>query len=83
MGDDECFTHVQIPANNTYWWQSTTIKSKGWPKNYTDNQDCVWILETSDNFRISFRIDFDIEESPNCFYDRIMLYDGEFILYHV
>ena len=74
--DSVCLKNVFVNHTNRYYWRARKVKSVGYPKNYTNNQDCVWIIQTGKNFRLSFNIDFQIEETSSCSADKIELYDG-------
>ena len=54
---------------------SGTIRSPGYPHEYAENQRCTWRVQVPRGFRIRirFRRQFDIEQSPQCSKDYLML----------
>ena len=56
---------------------SGTIRSPGYPHEYAENQRCTWRVQVPRGFRIRirFRRQFDIEQSPHCSKDYLMLSD--------
>lgn len=54
---------------------SGTIRSPGYPYEYAGNQRCTWRVQVPRGFRIRirFRRQFDIEQSPHCSKDYLIL----------
>lgn len=54
-----------------------TITNPGYPNSYSNNRDCVWVIEAPQDTIIRFKVtDLDIERSPKCAYDFVSIYDG-------
>ncbi|XP_071514687.1 cubilin-like [Panulirus ornatus] len=61
----------QIDLNSTL----TSFNNPGYP-GYANNLDCEWILQAPPHERVKIYVTYDLEESYDCHYDRIMVYDG-------
>ncbi|XP_041420427.1 deleted in malignant brain tumors 1 protein isoform X3 [Xenopus laevis] len=53
------------------------IKTPMYPNSYPPHSYCVWDIRTYFGFYIELRfLDFNLEPSPNCTYDWVIIYDG-------
>lgn len=68
LAHDSCKVHVNI-QNYGY------IISPGYPNEYPDNKECVWVLHSDNNSKIQLRFkDFHIQTGDNT--DYVAVYDG-------
>lgn len=51
--------------------------SPGWPGEYDNRDDCIWIIYAPDSTVELNIISMDIESQPVCDYDRLIIRDGE------
>lgn len=66
-----------VTVNTTY---HVGIHHPGFPEKPANNLNCEWVLQSpSPHERVFLRLFFDLEESSSCIYDRIHVYDGEFM----
>ncbi|CAL4077329.1 unnamed protein product, partial [Meganyctiphanes norvegica] len=71
-GDEAC--------GGTFTSFNGTLSSPGFPDMYTDNLDCFWLIEASEDQVI--RIDFtfmEIEYQRQCMYDALIVRDGDIV----
>ncbi|XP_068628109.1 cubilin-like [Battus philenor] len=55
--------------------QSVVFKTPNYPESYENNMNCVWIFKSSPGRHLVLAFqDFSIEESQNCFADRVSVY---------
>ncbi|KAM9333329.1 LOW QUALITY PROTEIN: cubilin [Pholidichthys leucotaenia] len=53
------------------------LYSPGWPDNYPTSQECTWLIHSPDStVELNFLF-IDMEDSPDCYYDSIVIRDGE------
>ncbi|XP_076436087.1 cubilin-like isoform X2 [Babylonia areolata] len=62
-------------------WNTTdlngTVLSPGFPGNYRNNQDCVYIITAPAGYQVTLTFtDFNLEASKNCSYDYMEIRDG-------
>ncbi|XP_067908925.1 deleted in malignant brain tumors 1 protein-like isoform X2 [Heterodontus francisci] len=56
---------------------SGSFTSPNYPEHYPDNQQCTWCIQVSHNQKIKLEfVDLQIETSPSCGRDYILIYDG-------
>ncbi|KAM8924675.1 scavenger receptor cysteine-rich domain-containing protein DMBT1-like [Pelodytes ibericus] len=56
---------------------SGIITSPFYPNSYPSNANCTWVIWTAPNTYVELRLLFvDVENSSNCFYDWVKIYDG-------
>ncbi|XP_047455679.1 cubilin [Mugil cephalus] len=51
--------------------------SPGWPENYPNNQECTWLIRSPDSTIELNILSLDVEGSPPCYSDSIVIRDGE------
>ncbi|XP_048481076.1 cubilin-like [Plutella xylostella] len=56
-----------------------TFQSPNFPKNYIENQECVWEIKAEQGSRVSLQFvqRFVIEQRPNCTKDAVIIYDWQ------
>uniref|UniRef100_A0A8C5PBH1 Cubilin n=1 Tax=Leptobrachium leishanense TaxID=445787 RepID=A0A8C5PBH1_9ANUR len=75
------FSHLF--GNNIFGTQGQ-IASPLWPRNYPHHSNYIWTINVESFQIIEARIlEMDIEDHPSCSYDRLRIYDGPSIHYHV
>ncbi|XP_041824165.1 cubilin [Melanotaenia boesemani] len=52
------------------------LYSPGWPENYPHNQECTWLIRSPDSIVEFNFLSVDMEGSPPCYYDSIVIRDG-------
>ncbi|XP_042541866.1 cubilin [Dipodomys spectabilis] len=68
---------AKIFGNNNIVGSHGRIASPFWPGNYPDNSNYKWTVTVNTSQVIHGRIlELDIELTTNCYYDKLMLYDG-------
>ncbi|XP_006159809.2 LOW QUALITY PROTEIN: cubilin [Tupaia chinensis] len=71
------FTYQIADCNREYNKSFGTLKSPGWPDNYSNNMDCTIVLTAPQNHTISlFFHSFGIEDSSDCRHDFLEVRDG-------
>uniref|UniRef100_A0A4W6F2P1 Cubilin n=1 Tax=Lates calcarifer TaxID=8187 RepID=A0A4W6F2P1_LATCA len=51
--------------------------SPGWPENYPHDQECTWLIRSPDS-TVEFNIlSLDMEDYPTCYFDSLVIRDGE------
>ncbi|XP_075711718.1 ovochymase-1 [Rhinoderma darwinii] len=56
---------------------SSDLKSPGYPGTYLSGLDCWWIISSESGNELELNIvDLDMEDSPNCTWDFLNIYDG-------
>ncbi|XP_066488058.1 astacin-like metalloendopeptidase [Tiliqua scincoides] len=69
------YTHVK--CGGTFTDASGAITSPDFPERYPKNQDCLWIIRAPIGSKISLTMSsFELEDSVNCRYDRLIIHDG-------
>lgn len=54
-----------------------TITTPNYPSKYPPNADCIWIIKANVKYHIKLTFfNFDIENHPNCKYDKVTIRDG-------
>lgn len=51
--------------------------SPGWPENYNNREDCMWLIQAPDSTVELNILSLDIESHRTCDYDRLVIRDGE------
>ncbi|XP_041486764.1 cubilin isoform X1 [Microtus oregoni] len=51
--------------------------SPGWPGQYTNRADCVWIIHAPDSTVELNILSMDIEPQATCYYDKLIIRDGD------
>lgn len=51
--------------------------SPDWPENYPLNQECTWLIRSPDSTVELNLLSLDIEDSPMCSFDSLVIRDGE------
>uniref|UniRef100_A0A6A7FUH2 Cubilin n=1 Tax=Hirondellea gigas TaxID=1518452 RepID=A0A6A7FUH2_9CRUS len=67
--DTDCQYHVYVN-------RSITISSPNYPQNYDNNLNCEWVIEGLPHNRLRLRLYQRLEESSQCSYDWIGIYNG-------
>ncbi|KAM8960382.1 astacin-like metalloendopeptidase [Pelodytes ibericus] len=57
---------------------SGVITSPNYPSKYSSSAFCLWNITLNSQFRVTFT-DMDLEESPNCIWDSVKVYNGPMI----
>uniref|UniRef100_A0A8D0GFF0 Cubilin n=1 Tax=Sphenodon punctatus TaxID=8508 RepID=A0A8D0GFF0_SPHPU len=56
---------------------SGEIHSPNYPRSYSDNTDCSWVIQVDSGHRVLLNFtDFDIEPRLSCTFDNVAVYDG-------
>lgn len=53
------------------------IFSPGWPREYANGADCIWIIYAPDSTVELNILSLDIEPQQSCIYDKLIVKDGE------
>ncbi|KAL7058505.1 hypothetical protein AAHC03_016360 [Spirometra sp. Aus1] len=54
-----------------------TFNSPGYPDVYLPNRECTWRIKVPTGFSVNLTFDsFELEEDPDCSFDRLEIYDG-------
>ncbi|XP_072307339.1 cubilin [Eucyclogobius newberryi] len=69
-----CGGHIQLLDGDVPGY----ITSPGYPQNYPQNMDCVWVITVPNGeaVQLDFHDDFYIEHTSNCQYDYLEVRDG-------
>lgn len=51
--------------------------SPGWPESYSNNVDCMWLIQAPDSTVELNILSLDIEAHRTCDYDKLVIRDGE------
>lgn len=51
--------------------------SPGWPENYNNREDCMWLIQAPDSTVELNILSLDIESHRTCDYDRLVIRDGD------
>ncbi|XP_076456132.1 uncharacterized protein LOC143290510 isoform X2 [Babylonia areolata] len=69
--------HTEACGWNTTALQGT-IQSPNFPGNYSNDQDCVYIITAPAGYQVTLTFtDFDLEPHGNCLYDYVEIRDGD------
>ncbi|KAL0627634.1 Cubilin [Plecturocebus cupreus] len=70
-------TFIKIFGNNNIVGTLGKVASPFWPRNYPHNSNYQWTVNVNASHVVHGRIlEMDIEETQNCYYDMLRIYDG-------
>ncbi|XP_077123064.1 ovochymase-1 isoform X3 [Ranitomeya variabilis] len=78
INHNEDLSNLSCPVLNILRAGTSKLKSPGYPVTYLNGLDCRWIISSeSGNDLALYIVDLGLEDSPNCTWDFLSIYDGE------
>ncbi|KAG4066297.1 hypothetical protein HA402_000521 [Bradysia odoriphaga] len=71
------FIDAKRVCGGSFYAPTGRLNSPGWPQKYSENKNCVWILNAPTGQQIELQIEsFELEEHDGCVFDSLQIRNG-------
>ncbi|XP_073400354.1 ovochymase-1 isoform X6 [Dendrobates tinctorius] len=78
INHSEDLSNLSCPVLKVLRAGTSKLKSPGYPVTYLSGLDCRWIISSESGHELAlYIVDLGLEDSPNCTWDFLSIYDGD------